>query len=406
MKDPSARPTGTGTYRVRRVSLSGLPRDVEQEWRAFVETWKSAGRVHEIDWLRNEWPQDIDRVFALLVYDGARLTAVVSCVVIRWPLPLELGELKVLELPLHRLCVLGLWALPEVSELYEAVFWELADTADYDVLFLEMVERGSFLHRFVAENRFLSGRFRRISEGGMQVCHRIRFPATAEEYFAKFSSKTRATHRRKIRKLGHALSGELVVERFDSMDRLSEFISSAVDVSRRSYQWYLLGKGLRDVDRFRRQATGAAKHGWLRGYVLKVGERPVAFMVGYQYKGAFLYDEVGFDQELRRFSPGTVLQLLVIDDLYAHDTPRTFEFGVHGEQKAAFGNETYEAESLFLARRSLYPGLATATYRFWHRTSDVATGGLERLGVKKKVKQLVRRLSFPASRNRAEPPAE
>lgn len=384
-----------GAYRVQRVPLAEVPPDIEREWRDFLAGWPEADIVHEIDWLRREWSDDLHRLFAILAYEGSKIISVVSYVVKSWPLTLRLGELQVLELPLQRLCLISRLALPEDPDLYEAVFREIAGTEGYDALFFEMVERDSFLHRFLPENAFLSGRFRRYSEGGLQQWHRIRFPPTADAYFQKFSSKTRSTQRRKIRKLGNDLPGELVMKRFDAPDGLSEFLTKAIEVSKRSYQWHLLGKGLRNEDKFRREVTEAAKLGWLRAYLLNVGERSVAFMLGYQYNGIYHYKEVGFDQELRKYSPGTVLQVMVIDDLYAHDTPRTFEFGIHGEQKAAFGNEVTEAESVFMVKRNIYPEFAAGTNKVWYRTSDLVIEGLDRLGVKRKVKQLVRRLSVP-----------
>ena len=137
----------------------------------------------------------------------------------------------------------------------------------------------------------------------------------------------------------------------------------------------------------------AARNGWLRSYLLRLGEQPLAFLLGLQFRDRFLYQDVGFDQEWRSHRAGSILQLLALQNLFETDTPRTFEFGVHGEHKAEFGNETYAAETVFLFRPTAYTRLASTTVRATVRASDAATTALGRLGLKRRLKQLLRRRS-------------
>ena len=83
-----------------------------------------------------------------------------------------------------------------------------------------------------------------------------------------------------------------------------------MEISRKTYQWQLHQRGLSATDLLRKRLQFAAEHGWMRCYLLFCGERAVAFIVGYQFEGTFLLDEIGHDPELskyfRRGSPAIV----------------------------------------------------------------------------------------------------
>ncbi len=375
--------------------LSDLDPTFERDWRAFLRDAEHPGMFHDPDWLRVEFRDRLDQTYGLLLYEGDLPVGLSTFVIKRWPLYVRAGELKAVTLPLTRLCVLGEPIAPSSHAVYDQLFQYLAETEglDFDVIYLEIVTEGSFLATYLATSATLSRRFREYRPQGTMEHHQIRFPATLDKYWEQFSSKTKSTMRRKVKKLAKDTGKPLTLLRYDSTDGLDRYTADAAAISKRSYQYHLLGQGIQDEAAFLAQCREAAAQGWLRGYVLHLGDTPIAFMHGWQYRGVYLYVETAYDQELRQHSPGTVLHIMVIEDMYAHDTPHIFEFGAHGEQKAAFGNSTYLAGQVFLIRPSIYPLLATGVYRLSDAAAQAAKRVLDRYGVTGKVKQMMRRLS-------------
>ena len=98
-------------------------------------------------------------------------------------------------------------------------------------------------------------------------------------------------------------------------------------------------RGLSETDMVRSQLLYDAQHGWMRSYILFCGERPCAFRMGCQYRGRFLSHEIGFDPEFARYSVGTVLQYLTIQDLFDHKRPAVFDFQDYGAYKETWGDQ-------------------------------------------------------------------
>ena len=84
--------------------------------------------------------------------------------------------------------------------------------------------------------------------------------------------------------------------------------------------------------------TTLAAHGWVRAYVLFVEEKPVASVLGYQYRNTYYYESPAYDSDWQDHSPGTVLLYHTIKNLLEIDPPERFDFGAgYGQYKQVFG---------------------------------------------------------------------
>lgn len=383
-------------YRFERVRLCDpLDPKIERDWRTLLDRAEYAGMGHDPDWLRVEFADILDRTYATLIYEGADPTGLVTFTLKRWPLYVRAGELKAVTIPLTRCCVLDEPIAPRSHVLYDHLFRQLSEAKDlrFDVIYLEVVAEDSFLATYLESSATTSGLFREYRPQGTMEHHQIRFAPTLDAYWENVSPKTRRNLQRKVRKLGKDTKRAVRLVRFDGTSDLDTYVRDCASVSNRSYQFHLLGQGVQDASEFHKRCRAAAEHGWLRGYVLYLDEEPIAFMHGYQYRGVYLYVETAYDQDLRKHSPGTVLHVLVLEEMYENDTPEIFEFGVHGDQKAAFGNHTYMAGQVFLIRPAVYPMLATGVYRLSDAATETAKKALDRFGATGKVKQMMRRMS-------------
>jgi hypothetical protein len=163
--------------------------------------------------------------------------------------------------------------------------------------------------------------WRAHSTTGWQPRWRIRFPETADEYWAKFNSKRRGNLRRQQRQFGGT------VVRVETVEQVDWFLEKAAEVSKTTWQTRVLGQRVSGDEFERRCHELAARTGSLRSYVLMKDDKPASFAIGLQYGGRFSLEEIGYDPIHAEWSPGMVLLCHILDDLYAERTPAEFDFG-------------------------------------------------------------------------------
>ena len=130
---------------------------------------------------------------------------------------------------------------------------------------------------------------------------------------------------------------------------MDEFHRLAFEVSEKTYQSRLLSSGLPGVDRFRARVDALRT----RGYVLWHAGKPVAYLFCPARDGNLLYEHVGYDPEYQRWSPGSVLQALALESLFAEGRFRTFDFTEgDGDHKRFFANRSVPCADLYYFRKS------------------------------------------------------
>ncbi|MEH3101755.1 GNAT family N-acetyltransferase [Sphingomonas adhaesiva] len=135
---------------------------------------------------------------------------------------------------------------------------------------------------------------------------------------AGLSAATRAAMKRKARKLGAANGGHIDVRCYRTRAELAVFHPLARAVAATTYQERLLGTAL-PAD-----AAGVVRDD-ARGWLLFVGERPVAYLWCSAQGTAWRYDHVGHDPAFAALSPGAVLMEAALRDLFGGPMAR-FDF--------------------------------------------------------------------------------
>ena len=180
--------------------------------------------------------------------------------------------------------------------------------------------------------------------------HYVDLSGTFEDYLGKFSSKSRWTLRKKIAKFAE-FSGGSVAWRAFGVEGMDEFHRLAFEVSAKTYQSRLLSSGLPEPGRFRRELGRCTD---ARGYVLFHEGKPVAFIFCPAREGNLLYEHVGYDPEYQRWSPGSVLQALALEALFAEGAFQTFDFTEgDGDHKKFFANRSVPCADIFYFRKSI-----------------------------------------------------
>lgn len=213
-------------------------------------------------------------------------------------------------------------------------------------LLLEDLDRRDPLHaglKLTAKDKAVRLTTHVICPTGFQPRQRIVLPAIPTEYWSKFSSKTRSTFRRKLKKFG-----ENRLERITRREELPAFLEAAHQISKQTWQTRQFGLRVRNDQRELAELGALADLGFLRCYLWRVDGLPAAFLIGNQAQGTYHYEEVGYMTHLAKFSPGQMLLLQVLDDLLAHDTPLRFDFGGgDAEYKQLFANDTSESGTVW-----------------------------------------------------------
>lgn len=317
------------------------------------------------------------------------------------PLKFALGELNFASARLGRYTLVGeplleptgaTWIGDSISELLRAIRLGLGRR---EAVFFEGLPADGPTYRVIATSQEVRRAFIVVQLGAPYEHQFIRLPGSYEEYLKELGGRSRQSVQYSERKLDRDMKGQVRSVCFEHADSVDKFLTDASAISQRTYQWRLLGLGLRDSDRMRERLALAARRGWLRSYILYCTDIPVAFMLGYQYRGCYYYTDVGYDPEYADWSVGTVLQVKVLQDFYSRaDRPSLFDFSTgYGSHKARFANVSRQEVHLLLLPRTTPNRLLAAAYVSTEWISATLVTFLDRLGLKNSLKKLVRRLS-------------
>jgi CelD/BcsL family acetyltransferase involved in cellulose biosynthesis len=366
------------------------------ECRVIAERAGGASLHSDPEWLLGEAdPTRRDQVRLLLFRDGPA-TGYATLLVKPRPLKFQVGEVTLFSRRLRTFSLSGEPVLADVPDAARATVIGslLACLRDMirpgDALALEGVPADGALDHLVAARS--ATRFSVVRLGQPFEHQLIDMPADWESYERQLGTRSRKSLRYSRKKLAERLDGRLVLRDFTTPDQVDAYLADAVRISQKTYQWNLLGLGLRDRDALRARLRFAASRGWLRCYILYGREAPLAFMLGLLQHGTYHYLDVGYDPDWAKWSVGSVLQVEVMRDLFALPTPpRGFDFSTgYGAHKARFANRSRREANYLLLPRGLRSALLLGGYRATETGSAALSRLLERYDLKVRLKKLVR----------------
>lgn len=219
----------------------------------------------------------------------------------------------------------------------------------------------------------------------------IDLAAGMDAYRAKFSGKTRSTITRKIRKYQEHSGGQTRWQIYDQPQQMADYHRLAREVSVKTYQERLLDAGLPAEPAFVEQITAAAGEGRVRGYVLFDGERPVAYLHCPIENGAYIYAYLGYDPEYMRLSVGTVLQWLALEDMFARQDAKYFDFTEgQSDHKRLFASHELLCANVMFLRPALANRLLVRLHVLCEDTASRLGRWAERMGIKARIRALMR----------------
>lgn len=214
-----------------------------------------------------------------------------------------------------------------------------------------------------------------------------------DEYMARFSGKTRSGLRRKLRKFAEASGGAIDWRQYRTPQELAIFFRLARTVSSKTYQERLLDLGLPVHDGFIASSLALSRQDNVRAYLLFLKDQPVSYLYCTVNARIVRYDYLGYDPGYSRLSPGTVLQLLALEALFAEQRFITFDFTEgEGQHKQLFSTDSRLCGDVYV----FGPRLAPISLVMLHHAADRISAGtaaiLDRLHLRSPFRRFLRRL--------------
>lgn len=270
------------------------------------------------------------------------------------------------------------------------------------VVFFEGVPVDSSLSDLLTSQKSPVRNFFHVVPYGPKYARRlIELPAGAqfEDYLRTLGSKTREDVRRTRKRFGTKAIDAVKTVRYTDIEQAEELASALAQVSRKTYQYHLLGLGLENTPKDVAQFRLAATNGWLRAYVLWIGDKPIAFQLGYQDSCTYYGHHVGFDPEASKLQPGIYLHTEVMADLLLNGIYH-FDF-LSGDSlyKQRLSNKFREERHYYLIPRG-WPGTVYAhTLVIVNALSEAIGRWLNKSGLKEQIRRLVRATAVKRAKN-------
>ncbi len=212
-----------------------------------------------------------------------------------------------------------------------------------------------------------------------------------KEYQDKFSSKTRATINRKLRKFAEHCQGPIPLAVYKKPDEMKVFFDLARAVSKKTYQEKLLDAGVPDSEEFLREMEMLAALNRVRGYVLFDGDRPISYLYCPIENGVLIYTYLGYDPDYFKLSVGTVLQWLALKQLFEESCFKVFDFTEgQSEHKRLFATHEIQCANVIFLKKSVRNLSLICSHLVMGKLSRWIGSTLDELGFKARIKHFIR----------------
>jgi CelD/BcsL family acetyltransferase involved in cellulose biosynthesis len=175
-----------------------------------------------------------------------------------------------------------------------------------------------------------------LTETQQDVCPAISLPPTWEEYLQQVGKKQRHEIKRKWEKLFRETSAEfeLMEKPAEIRTTIDEFIALHQKSSAEKKSFW----DEKHIQFFRTFAVETAEEGWLKLYFLKIDNKRVAAMLGFEYGDQFFLYNSGFDSDdYKQLSVGNVLTAYTIQQAIERKNQKYDFLRGNEEYKFRFG---------------------------------------------------------------------
>jgi CelD/BcsL family acetyltransferase involved in cellulose biosynthesis len=298
------------TYRIERIDTEAGLAGLRSAWTGLMAEVQDPCLFLTWDWVSVWWRhRDVAAgLWVLAAYDGGgQLAGLAPWMAVRtYAGPLPMRRLAFLGSGIVFPVELDVIARPGHKEAVCAAFVHYLEThrRDWDVLDLTDLDQRSPLAACVAQ---MGGRVRRLQPASARfTC----LPGSFELYERDLMTGSRRGHmRQRRRKLEREHAG-VIFEELTGPDAVQVGLDALKRLNQARFHGQQVASSF-DHDRFvafhNEMAPLALAQGWLRFYVLRVGEEIIAAVYGFHYGGVWYAYQAAFDDAWGRYSPGYLL---------------------------------------------------------------------------------------------------
>jgi Acetyltransferase (GNAT) domain len=219
----------------------------------------------------------------------------------------------------------------------------------------------------------------------------VEFKGSFEEYLKRFSPKSRYNLARSVRKLAEFDGGRIDWREYRQPEEMAEFHLLADALSKRTYQEKVLHEGFASRAGSPENLRMLAQTGAVRGYILFAAGQAIAYVFCRCCLDTLLYDAIGYDPLLHKYSPGSVLLYVLIEKMFAEQAFKYLDFGEGG----SWYKEHWSTGAARCARAYYFPmAVPIVSAVMMHMTanaiSDLLGKGLQTVGLRDKLRRLLR----------------
>jgi Acetyltransferase (GNAT) domain len=378
---------------IRKDEWSGFAPSLQEKILAFLRGHPNANIEHDVNWLsaRAKLPGRSLRLYVALNESN---DVVAFAPFFGHPSSLSVDVLRktVFSISAQRFTINAGPLLTDIdeergyNELFDVVARDLQRNQFAYILACPIANGGA--QRFF-EHSHRSARSVKLGAPEMRRCATI--PNNLEGYLGLLSSSTRQDLKRHERKLIKHVNGNLVTKRFTAESEVAEFLSIAANISNHTYQSQVFHSGVTDDESTAEFLRAAARLGRLRCFVLFCASEPVAFMLGYTHGVTYYSESIGYLPAWKEWGVGNTLHLHVINDLATVSGIHSFDFMYSDNaNKARLSTEGRLEQNVIVFSRLGAGRWIGMAYQASVRLSSVASTVLDRLGVKERLRSMLR----------------
>jgi hypothetical protein len=252
--------------------------------------------------------------------------------------------------------------LPSGARHYDSLFTALfAAFPDCQAITIDRVREGGNLWQYLRASGSIRQTCLPYLSGGVGVIHALPLPGSFAEYLDKFSAKKRYNLKRQARLLREHGSGDLMLLRIDRVDQVQRFAEEAAALAPRAGRSGRYCAWAREVSGTAWNSATLAARGLLRSYLLFCRGECIACIAGTQVGRTYNLDSTLYHRGYARFSPGTVMLQVVVEDLINYRPAALINFGYGSPcYSHSATNVRFRYGSFTLFRRRLrYRGLCS-----------------------------------------------
>lgn len=277
------------------------------------------------------------------------------------------------------------------DEVFGVVFRELDRSREhFDLIYLESIPVAGGLWEYCATASQVGGTdHRTMTLPRYEKAHHLVVDSSGHDGFMKsLGSSTRQSLRRNTRKLLNEHRGSLL--KVTEPDQVRPFLAKLDEVYCDSWQARTFGFHPRNTEAQAARMERIAERGWLRCYLLQIGDTPISFQVGYLYDRVYYARDFAFGRTHAGLSPGSVLMNLFVEDLLRGDDLGLIDLG-YGDMphKKSFRGVPRDVASAYLSR-SAYWRRVLGVQACLSCFEDATRSMLTRIGLDRAVRRVLK----------------